>query len=97
MSASGAASTPGDSAGALAAMSTALLAQQLPPLSKFDGDPGVGDNRETIKEWLEQFELVAGVCRWDNQAKLNCEPGDKVEGASLLLLQVMWGSRTWQL
>ena len=51
VSASSEASIPGASAEALTAMSTALLTQQLPPLSKFDGDPGVGENRETIKEW----------------------------------------------
>jgi hypothetical protein len=49
-SASSDAGIPGGSAEALTAMSTALLAQQLPPLSKFDGDPGVGANRETIQE-----------------------------------------------
>ena len=70
VSASSEASIPGGSAEALTAMSTALLAQQLPPLSKFDGDPGVGENRETIKEWLEQFEMIAEVCRWDSKAKL---------------------------
>ena len=70
MSASSEASIPGGSAEALTAMSTALLAQQLPPLSKFDGDPGVGENKETIKEWLEQFEMIAEVCRWDSKAKL---------------------------
>lgn len=60
-----------ESAGALAtAMSTVFLAQQLPPLSKFDGSAGPGGDKETIKEWLEQFELVAGVCRWDAQTKL---------------------------
>ena len=60
----------GDSSGAMAVMSTALFAHQLPPLSKFDGCTGPGGEGETVKEWLEQFELVAGVCKWDNQTKL---------------------------
>ena len=59
-----------EGARAVAAMSSALLAQQLPPLTKFDGDTSGGDNKETVKEWLEQFELVAGVCRWEDSAKL---------------------------
>ena len=25
---------------------------------------------ELITEWLEQFELVVGVCKWDNSTKL---------------------------
>ena len=60
----------GDSSGSMAVMSTALFAHQLPPLSKFDGCTGPGGEGETVKEWLEQFELVAGVCKWDNQTKL---------------------------
>ena len=53
----GSATDFGGTEGALAAMSTALWAQQIPPMQKFD-------------EWLEQFELVAGVCRWDKSTKL---------------------------
>lgn len=49
-----------DSPGAVAAMSTALLAHQLPPLSKFEGSTSSGGDKDTIKEWLDQFELVAG-------------------------------------
>ena len=46
----------------------AWMTQQLPPLNKFSGD---GDSSgETIEEWLEQFELVAAVARWDQSAKL---------------------------
>ena len=45
-----------------------LVAQQLPPLSKFTGEPTEGG--ETIVEWLEQLELVAGACHWDESAKL---------------------------
>ena len=45
------------------------MPQQLPPLNKFSGEED--DNRgETIEEWLEQFELVAAVARWDQSAKL---------------------------
>ena len=51
------------------ALSTALLAQQLPPLSKYSGGVAEGD-AETCKEWLEQFEMVATVCKWDESAKL---------------------------
>ena len=51
-------------------MSTAFLANQLPPLSKFDGATSSSGNQESVKEWLEQFELVAGVCKLENAAKL---------------------------
>ncbi len=51
----------GDNAGAVVAMSSALLAHQLPPLSKFGGGTGADGDKETVNEWLEQFELVAGV------------------------------------
>ena len=51
------------------ALSTAFLAQQLPPLSKYSGGVAEGD-AETCKEWLEQFEMVATVCKWDESAKL---------------------------
>ena len=45
------------------------VAQQIPPLQKFDGAT-MSAGTELITEWLEQFELVAGVCRWDNSTKL---------------------------
>ena len=65
------ASTGGtSSAGVVTAMSTALLAHQLPPLSKFEGGVSAGGDKETVKEWLEQFELVAGVCKWDDSTRL---------------------------
>ena len=52
-------------------LSAALLAQQLPPLSKFSGEFGQpGVEVETFQEWLEQFELVAAVGHWDQSAKL---------------------------
>jgi len=50
-------------------MSTAFLAQQLPSLQKFDS-ASTSSGKKCITEWLEQFELVAGVCRWDKPAKL---------------------------
>ena len=42
-------------------MSTALLAHQLPPLLKFDGGTSGDGDKENVKKWLEQFELVAGI------------------------------------
>ena len=50
-------------------LSMALLAQQLPSLPNFSGDQSDGDG-ETINDWLERLELVAGACGWDDQAKL---------------------------
>lgn len=38
-----------------------LLAQQLPPLTKF-GDEMLEEG-ETFTEWVEQLELVARACR----------------------------------
>ena len=48
---------------------SALLAQQLPPLSKFSGEMSDGDI-ETFQDWFKQFEMIAGVCGWIAQAKL---------------------------
>ena len=39
---------------------------QVPPVSKYAGNAEV----EPFDEWLEQFELVASVCRWEGRAKL---------------------------
>ena len=63
----GSATDSGGTEGALT--STAFLAQQIPPLQKFDGAT-TSAGTELITEWLEQFELVAGVYRWDNSTKL---------------------------
>ena len=52
---------------AVAAMSNALLAQQVPPIPVFTG---VVDGGNDISEWLEQFELIASVCHWNEGAKL---------------------------
>ena len=49
-------------------LSAALLAQQLPPLPKFSG--GDSSQDESFLEWIAQFELVAEVCKWSEQAKL---------------------------
>ena len=49
-------------------LSTALLAQQLPPLPHFRG--GDSSSEESFQEWISQFELVAEICRWSKQAKL---------------------------
>ena len=46
-----------------------LLGQQLPPISKFSGEDFDGDG-ETFLEWVEQFELVAGMCDLNDQVKL---------------------------
>ncbi len=47
-------------------LSAALLAQQLPPLPKYNGN----SDDESFQEWIAQFELVAEVCKWNPQAKL---------------------------
>lgn len=51
------------------ALSTALLAQQLPPIGNFSGEMSLADG-ETFEAWREQFEMVASVSRWGPQAKL---------------------------
>ena len=51
------------------ALSTALLAQQLPPIGKFNGETNIGEG-ETFEAWHEQFEMVAAISHWDAQAKL---------------------------
>ncbi len=51
------------------AWSAALLAQQLPPLTKFSGEATEAEG-ETFRDWKEQFEMVASVCQWDDKAKL---------------------------
>lgn len=49
----------------------ALVAQQLPPLPEFSGEPGDGElETETFQQWLDQFEMVADICNWSPQAKL---------------------------
>ncbi len=51
------------------ALATALLAQQLPPLSKFSGED-VSEGGETFQEWIEQLEVVAPVAHWDARTTL---------------------------
>ena len=53
----------------LDALSVALLAQHLPPLPNITGDNVEGDG-ESFSDWLERVELVASMCKWDDQAKL---------------------------
>ena len=46
-----------------------LTAHHLPPpLTKFSGEAST--DGETFVEWLEQFEMVASLLRWNDQAKL---------------------------
>ena len=57
------------------ALATALLAQQLPPLSTFSGETtgnadGADAGQRRVEDWLEQFEMVATMCKWDEAAKL---------------------------
>ena len=50
-------------------LSQALLAQQLPSIPKFTGEERQ-QGGETIEDWKEQFEMVATLGGWDEQAKL---------------------------
>ena len=47
-------------------MEVSSVSFQIPPVSKYTGNAEV----EPFYEWLEQFELVASVCRWEGRAKL---------------------------
>ena len=52
-------------------ITSALLAQQLPPLPKFSGESDDGKfGTDTFQEWLERFEMIANICNWSLQAKL---------------------------
>ena len=46
-----------------------LAGSQLPPISKFSGEEQDGEGKG-FEEWIEQFELVAELCKWDSQARL---------------------------
>ena len=48
---------------------SALVAQQLQPINKFSGED-LDKEGETFQDWTEQFEMIAQMCGWDNQAKL---------------------------
>ena len=50
------------------ALSVALMAQQLPLPSKYSGNDL--SSEETFEEWITHFELVAGMHKWNSQAKL---------------------------
>ena len=56
------------------ALATALLVQQLPPLSMFlgetTGNTDEADAGKQVEDWLEQFEMVATMCKCDEEAKL---------------------------
>ena len=39
---------------------------QAPPITKYGGN----SNSKTLKEWYEQFELVAAACGWNDKLKL---------------------------
>ena len=41
----------------------------IPPLGKFSGE-NESEAGELFMDWIEQFELVASVCHWDDRAKL---------------------------
>ena len=74
-------------------LSGALLAQQLPPISPFNGEDGSLD-RESFKDWIEQFEMVAELAGWCTQARLlrgqayaffrSCTPAQRVSYSSLV-------------
>ena len=49
-------------------LSTATLAQQLPPLPNFSG--GESPSEDSFLDWIGQFELMAEFYRWSKQAKL---------------------------
>ena len=61
-------STSGRGESTIDHVTAALLAQQIPPLSKFSGDVSDGEG-ESFSDWKEQFELLAGACYWTDQSK----------------------------
>ena len=67
------------------ALSAALLAQQLPPLTNFSGEYQETEG-ETGGDWREQFEMVAAICHWDDQAKLVSLVTNSAERSGLCLL-----------
>ena len=46
-----------------------LLGQQVPPINKFSEEDMEGEG-DTFLEWVEQFELIADMCGWNDQARL---------------------------
>ena len=58
-----------DGGNVIDSVAAALLAQQIPPLTKFSGDVPDGEG-ESFSDWKEQFELVAEACHWTDQSKL---------------------------
>ena len=62
-------STSSSGGSAIDHVTAALLAQQIPPLSKFSGEVSDWEG-ECFSDWKEQFELVAGACYCTDQSKL---------------------------
>ena len=48
-------------------MGSLLLAQQMPPIAKFSGEDL---ENEAFDDWLTQFEMIAGLFKWEGLAKL---------------------------
>ena len=48
-------------------LSSPMMTQHLPPLPIFSGEK---IEEESFAEWLEQFEMMAVACQWDEPAKL---------------------------
>ena len=49
--------------------STSWMAQNLPTLGKFSGEETL-DSDETFDSWIEQLELMADACGWEDKVKL---------------------------
>ncbi len=50
-------------------MTAMLTQQQLPPINKFSGED-LSEGGEKFQDWIEQLEMVASICHWDNRTKL---------------------------
>ena len=50
-------------------LTSAMLAQQLPLLSKFSGETN-DEDMDTFWDWLDQFKMLASVCEWFPLTKL---------------------------
>ena len=46
-----------------------LVTHQVPPINKFSGED-LDKEGETFQDWVEQFETIAQMCGWDDQAWL---------------------------
>ena len=54
---------------AMECQATCFLGQQIPPINKFSGE-NLEAEGEVFQEWIQQFELIAELCGWNNRAKL---------------------------